>query len=120
MAYVCFKCRRSLGPDLRAFFSHLRVMHDVLSTSTYFQFAQLGCHRSFDNQRSFRRHLQGHAIEFNAGTEQEGSSSQLFDGALSPDLQCGVLGEVECRDFSGGMGRVRGRQHYRQSCTLLS
>lgn len=69
MGYICFKCKRSLGSDIRAFFSHLRVVHHAYSTSTYFQCAQTGCNHTFSIIRSFRRHLLGHANE--TGNEME-------------------------------------------------
>nr|XP_054591281.1 uncharacterized protein LOC129155120 isoform X1 [Nothobranchius furzeri]XP_054591300.1 uncharacterized protein LOC129155133 isoform X1 [Nothobranchius furzeri]XP_054591301.1 uncharacterized protein LOC129155133 isoform X1 [Nothobranchius furzeri]XP_054591321.1 uncharacterized protein LOC129155141 isoform X1 [Nothobranchius furzeri]XP_054591322.1 uncharacterized protein LOC129155141 isoform X1 [Nothobranchius furzeri]XP_054591360.1 uncharacterized protein LOC129155163 isoform X1 [Nothobranch len=93
MGYVCFKCHRSLGHNIRAFFNHLRVVHHILSTSTYFQCAQVGCHRTFDQIRSFRRHIIGHAIEFDIETE-ESSTGELPDSSVDPHLS--VLNEVEC------------------------
>ncbi len=50
-----------------------------------------------------RRHLLGHANEFNAGTGEAGTeeascSAQLSD--RSTDLQCNVLSEVECSEVS--------------------
>lgn len=71
MEYICFKCKNSLGSDVRAFFSHLRVVDHVYSTSTYFQCAQAGCNRTFSIIRSFRRHLLEHANEI--GNEMEES-----------------------------------------------
>lgn len=69
----------------------------MYSTSTYFQCAQVGCHRSFNHMRSFRRHLLGHAVEFDTGTE-ESCSVELPD--RSADTQCNVLSEVECTETS--------------------
>ncbi|XP_027141579.1 uncharacterized protein LOC109140341 [Larimichthys crocea] len=98
MGYVCFKCKRSLGTDIRQFFFHLKVMHNILSTSIYFQCAQVGCHRSFDNQRSFRRHLMGHSFDFDVESVEEGSLAQFSDWSISPDPEPNVLGEVECSE----------------------
>lgn len=48
--------------------------------------------------RSFRRHLLGHAIEFDSGAEEESCSVELPD--KSSDPQCNVLCEVECSESS--------------------
>ncbi|XP_029942559.1 uncharacterized protein LOC115384425 [Salarias fasciatus] len=93
MGYVCFKCKKSAGKNVRQFFSHLRVMHNVYSASTFFQCAQLGCQRSFNQIRSFRRHLLAHAIEFDISTEGEGSPathperSEEPEGSISDELE---------------------------------
>lgn len=97
--YVCFKCGRSVSLDLAQYFSHLRVIHHVYSSSAYFQCAQIGCHRSFNQYRSYRRHLVGHAIDFEVEdgcavqcTTEQCSAAQCSD---SPS-EIGLFQEEDC------------------------
>lgn len=67
MGYICFKCKKTVGVDIRVFFSHLRRIHNVNSSSRYFECCQTKCHRTFNYIRSFKRHLAQHHIEVKAG-----------------------------------------------------
>ncbi|XP_073694457.1 uncharacterized protein [Garra rufa] len=72
MGYICFKCKKTVGVNVRFLFSHLRRMHNVHSSSSYFECCQEGCHRTFNYSRSFKRHLLQHHVE---GEEEEPSQS---------------------------------------------
>lgn len=64
MGYTCFKCRRqSTGHTVRDYFEHLKLAHNIHTSSSYFQCAENGCQRTFSHARSFRRHLLGHCID---------------------------------------------------------
>ncbi len=106
MGYICFKCKRSMGPDIRSLFSHLRVVHHIYSTSTYFQCAQTGCHRTFSIIRSFRRHLLEHANEI--GNEMEEaplvepenySPNSVLEAVEQSDEDCDDISEEQCDEF---------------------
>lgn len=106
MGYICFKFKRSLGSDVRAFFSHLRVAHHVYSTSTYFQCAQAGCNRTFSIIRSFRRHLLQHANEI--GNEMEEaplvepenySSNSVLEAVEQSDEEHDEISDEQCDEF---------------------
>ena len=60
MAYVCFRCKRQIPGDAKCLFTHLRALHNVNSSSTYFQCSENGCGRTFTYIRSYRRHLLQH------------------------------------------------------------
>ncbi len=106
MGYICFKCKRSMGPDIRSLLSHLRVVHHIYSTSTYFQCAQTGCHRTFSIIRSFRRHLLEHANEI--GNEMEEaplvepenySPNSVLEAVEQSDEDCDDISEEQCDEF---------------------
>lgn len=82
VTFCCFECKRSLGPNIRAFFAHLRIVHHAFSTSRFFQCAQVGCHRSFSIIRLFRRHLLDHLKEF---TEEVVETPSVEPGDSSSD-----------------------------------
>ncbi|KAI7811590.1 hypothetical protein IRJ41_002398 [Triplophysa rosa] len=73
MGYICFKCKKTVGANVRFLFSHLRRMHNVHSSSSYFECGQAGCHRTFNHSRSFERHLLQHHVE----AEEEEPSQPL-------------------------------------------
>lgn len=66
MAFVCFKCKRLIQGDLKCLFSHLRIIHNVNSSTTYFQCCQSSCNRTFSFIRSYRRHLHSEHVEYQA------------------------------------------------------
>jgi len=57
MACTCFKCKRQIPGDAKNLFTHLRAVHHVNHSSTYFQCSETGCGRTFSFLRSYRRHL---------------------------------------------------------------
>ncbi|KAF3832110.1 hypothetical protein F7725_025775 [Dissostichus mawsoni] len=60
MGYVCFRCKNRIPGDVRSLFIHLRAVHHVNHAANYFQCCEIGCGRTFNYMRSFRRHLQQH------------------------------------------------------------
>lgn len=101
MGFICFKCKRSLGPNIRALFSHLRVVHHVFSTSSYFQCAQAGCHRTFSIIRSFRRHLLEHVNDIGNEmgetplVEPDNLSNSVLDAVEQCDEDCDKIAEEQ-------------------------
>lgn len=57
MAYTCFKCKRIVPGDIKSLLSHLRTVHNVNSSTTYFHCCESSCNRTFSFIRSYRRHL---------------------------------------------------------------
>lgn len=57
MAYTCFQCKRLIPGDINSLLSHLRTVHNVNSSTTYFQCCESSCNRTFSFNRSYRRHL---------------------------------------------------------------
>ncbi|XP_066535471.1 uncharacterized protein [Hoplias malabaricus] len=80
MGYSCFKCTFA-GRNLGHLFAHLRAVHNVHSSSTYFQCAEAGCCRSFGYIRSFARHLLQH-----------NDKATLAAG----EAHCSAAGEAHC------------------------
>ena len=77
MEFVCFKCKRLIQGDLKCLFSHLRIIHNVNSSTTYFQCCQSSCNRTFSFIRSYRRHLHSEHIENQAPAQPANVPNQL-------------------------------------------
>lgn len=60
MPFICFRCKRQIPGDTKCLFTHLRAVHNVNSSTTYFQCSENGCGRTFSYIRSYRRHLLQH------------------------------------------------------------
>ena len=60
---TCFKCKRRIAGHTKQIFVHLRAVHHINSSATYFQCCEQGCGRTFSFIRSFRRHLIKHEGE---------------------------------------------------------
>ena len=63
MPFICFKCKNQLPLDAKLLINHLRRVHHINQSATYFQCCELGCGRTFSFLRSFRSHLLEHSDE---------------------------------------------------------
>ncbi|XP_049333157.1 uncharacterized protein LOC111195806 isoform X1 [Astyanax mexicanus] len=87
MGYSCFRCTFA-GRNLGHLFAHLRAVHNIHSSSTYFQCAEAGCCRSFGYIRSFARHLLQHNEAHCSAAGEEAHCS-----AAGEEAHCSAAGE---------------------------
>ena len=79
MAYVCFKCKRLIPGDVKCLFSHLRLAHNINSSSTYFQCWETGCRRTFSFIKSYRRHIKTEHEENQALAQPANQAANIFN-----------------------------------------
>ena len=96
MAFICFKCKRQILGDAKSLLTHLRLVHHVNHSSTYFQCSEAGCGRTFSFIRSFRRHLLKEHV-----SQSEHSLDDPLEGPAQPvniQLPEEVQGDEEVED----------------------
>ena len=102
MAFICFKCKRQIPGDAKSLLTHLRVVHHVNHSSTYFQCSEPGCGRTFSFIRSFRRHLVKEHLgqsEYTPDDPLEGPAQPVhtqFSQPVQGDVEVEVEEEDEC------------------------
>ena len=108
MAFICFKCKRQIPGDAKSLLTHLRVVHHVNHSSTYFQCSEPGCGRTFSFIRSFRRHLVKEHLgqsEYTPDDPLEGPAQPVHTQFSQP-VQGDVEVEVEEEDEWEELGQV--------------
>lgn len=107
MALTCFKCKRLIAGHHKELFCHLRAVHQINQSETYFQCCEQGCGRTFSFMRSFRRHLLTHegeqVLPGDPRGRQQGEARGRQQGENGPALEASG-GAGSCEEGSGEEG----------------